>query len=147
MSDILVLHGPNMNLLGRREPHIYGKTTLAEVNARLQALAAQHGATLRIIQSNHEGVLVDAIQEAAGWAQGILINPAGLTYSGYSIRDAIAGVAIPAVEVHISNIFAREAFRALSVIAPVCKGQICGFGVESYLLGLLALLDGWRDSS
>jgi 3-dehydroquinate dehydratase-2 len=136
-----------MNLLGRREPHIYGKTTLAEVNARLQALAAQHGATLRIIQSNHEGVLVDAIQEAAGWAQGILINPAGLTYSGYSIRDAIAGVAIPAVEVHISNIFAREAFRALSVIAPVCKGQICGFGVESYLLGLLALLDGWRDSS
>ena len=147
MSDILVLHGPNMNLLGRREPHIYGKITLAEVNARLQALAAQHGATLRIIQSNHEGVLVDAIQEAAGWAQGILINPAGLTYSGYSILDAIAGVAIPAVEVHISNIFAREAFRALSVIAPVCKGQICGFGVESYLLGLLALLDGWRDSS
>jgi 3-dehydroquinate dehydratase-2 len=136
-----------MNLLGRREPHIYGKTTLAEVNARLQALAAQHGATLRIIQSNHEGVLVDAIQEAAGWAQGILINPAGLTYSGYSIRDAIAGVAIPAVEVHISNIFAREAFRALSVIAPVCKGQICGFGVESYLLGLLALLDSWRESS
>jgi 3-dehydroquinate dehydratase-2 len=136
-----------MNLLGRREPHIYGKITLAEVNARLQALAAQRGATLRIIQSNHEGILVDAIQEAAGWAQGILINPAGLTYSGYSIRDAIAGVAIPAVEVHISNIFAREAFRALSVIAPVCKGQICGFGVESYLLGLLALLDGWRDSS
>jgi 3-dehydroquinate dehydratase-2 len=136
-----------MNLLGRREPHIYGKTTLAEVNARLQALAAQHGATLRIIQSNHEGVLVDAIQEAAGWAQGILINPAGLTYSGYSIRDAIAGVAIPAVEVHISNIFAREAFRALSVIAPVCKGQICGFGVGSYLLGLLALLDSWRESS
>ncbi|MBM4459598.1 MAG: type II 3-dehydroquinate dehydratase [Chloroflexi bacterium] len=147
MSDILVLHGPNMNLLGLREPHIYGKTTLAEVNARLQALAAQHGATLRIIQSNHEGVLVDAIQDAAGWAQGILINPAGLTYSGYSIRDAIAGVAIPAVEVHISNIFAREAFRALSVIAPVCKGQICGFGVQSYLLGLLALLDSWRESS
>ena len=140
MANILVLHGPNMNLLGTREPEIYGTTTLAEINSQLEAIAAEHGATLRTLQSNHEGVLIDAIHRAVGWAEGILINPAGLTYCSYSLRDAIAGVGIPAVEVHMSNIFSREAFRAASVIVPVCRGQVCGFGARSYILGLLALV-------
>ena len=140
MTNILVLHGPNMNLLGTREPEIYGHETLEAIDSRLQATAAARGAHLRIVQSNHEGVLIDAIHDAIGWADGILINPAGLSYSSYSLRDAIAGAGIPAVEVHMSNIFAREAFRANSVIVPACRGQICGFGARSYLLGLEALL-------
>ena len=140
MKNILVLHGPNMNLLGIREPTIYGMTTLAEIDERLEKLAAARDAALRIVQSNHEGVLIDAVQDAIGWADGILLNPAGLTYTAYSLRDAIAGSGIPAVEVHLSNIFAREAFRAHSVIVPVCRGQITGFGAESYLLGLSGLL-------
>jgi 3-dehydroquinate dehydratase II len=137
--NILVLHGPNMNMLGKREPGIYGTLTLEEINRQLEASAQQQGLVLRILQSNYEGALIDAIQQAGGWADALLINAAGLTHYSYSLRDAIAGAGIPAVEVHMSNIYAREAFRHMSVIAPVCRGQISGFGAQSYLLGLAAL--------
>jgi 3-dehydroquinate dehydratase-2 len=140
MINILVLHGPNLNLLGTREPEVYGATTLLELNGQLEEMAVQHEVSLRIVQSNHEGALIDAIHDAVGWADGILINPGALTHYSYALRDAVAAVGIPTVEVHMSNVYARESFRHTSVIAPICRGQISGFGVRSYLLGLMALL-------
>lgn len=138
---ILVLHGPNLNLLGVREPDIYGRVGMEEIDKELAARAKDLGFELRCLQSNHEGVLIDAIHEAIGWADGILINPGAFTHTSLALRDAIASIGIPTVEVHLSNIYAREDFRRRSVIAGVCVGQISGFGANSYYLGLAAMIE------
>ena len=142
VSKILVIHGPNLNLLGQREKDIYGQTTLDEINGMLMKLAKEHDVALEILQSNHEGGIVDAVGGAeANQISAILINPAAYTHTSVAIRDAIAAVDIPAIEVHLSNIYSREDFRHTSLIAPVCHGQISGFGVDSYLLGLQATIN------
>ncbi len=141
MVKIQLIHGPNLNLLGEREPDVYGKVTLAEINQRLTSLAGERGAELRAVQSNCEGEIINAIQEARTWAGGLLINPGAFTHYSLAIRDALTAVRLPAVEIHISNVFAREEFRHRSVIAPVCVGSVCGFGWRSYELGLIGLLE------
>lgn len=137
---ILVVHGPNLNLLGTRDPAVYGTTTLAEIDAELARRAAARGATVTCVHSNLEGEIIDAIQGARGTADAIVINPGGYTHTSVAIRDAIEAVALPAIEVHLSNIHAREPFRHTSITAARCVGQICGFGPQSYYLGLDAAL-------
>ena len=138
---LLVLHGPNLNLFGRREPHIYGTTTLAEIDAKLQALAAELGAELECFQSNHEGALVDKLHERIDSVQGALVNPAGLTQHGVPLHDAIKAMPFPVIEVHMSNIAAREAWRAHSIISPAVKGTVQGLGWRSYTSALRALVE------
>ncbi|WP_346290304.1 type II 3-dehydroquinate dehydratase [Sphaerothrix gracilis] len=140
MFSILIVHGPNLNMLGQREPEVYGEQTLADINQNLVQAAELLEAKLEFFQSNSEGELIDAIQTALDRHHGIVINPGAYTHTSIAIRDAIAAVALPTVEVHLSNIHRREAFRQHSYIAPVAVGQICGFGSESYLLGLQALV-------
>ncbi|MEI7905364.1 MAG: type II 3-dehydroquinate dehydratase, partial [Candidatus Firestonebacteria bacterium] len=140
-KNILVIHGPNLNLLGKREPKIYGRITLEAINKELAQAAKLEKATLRIFQANLEGEIVDIIQQQSEkWADAIIINPAAYTHTSVAIRDALAAVKIPAVEVHLSNVFSREEFRHKSYISPVAAGGIFGFGVGSYLLGLQAAL-------
>jgi 3-dehydroquinate dehydratase-2 len=138
---VLVLHGPTLNLLGQREPEIYGSLTLAQIDQQLQQMAIALGVELTAFQSNSEGELVTAIQKALGEYQGIVINAAAYTHTSVAIRDALSAVKIPTVEVHLSNIHQRESFRHFSYIAAVAIGQICGFGVNSYRLGLQALVE------
>ena len=138
---ILVIHGPNLNLLGSREPDIYGNTTLEEINGDLTSAAKEWGAEVEFFQSNYEGALVDRIQEAQSWADGILINPGGLTHTSVTLRDALVATELPIVEVHLSNIFAREEFRRSSFVSPIALGVISGFGAMGYGLGLNALLE------
>lgn len=143
---ILVLHGPNLNLFGRREPHIYGTTTLAEINASLQALAKELDVELEIFQSNHEGALIDKFHENIDTAQGALLNPAGLTQHGVPLHDAIKAMPFPVLEIHMSNIAAREAWRSHSIISPAVKATVQGLGWRSYTAGLRALVETLQET-
>ena len=142
---ILVVHGPNLNLLGTREPEVYGTTTLAQIDDQLQAAAKKAGCEVESVQSNHEGALIDAIQAAAARIDGIVINPAGLTHSSVSLRDALAATGLPVIEVHLSNIFAREAFRQTSTVSGIAVGVISGLGPPGYRLALEALVERLRQ--
>ena len=147
MKKILVIHGPNLNLLGKREINVYGTTTIDEINDDLKKMAKAKGLELTIMQSNHEGEIVELIGKAKGNFDAILINPAAYTHTSVAIRDAISAVDVPTVEVHLSNIYAREEFRHTSLIAPVAAGQISGFGKTSYLLGLEAIVNLIKDKA
>lgn len=138
---ILILHGPNLNLLGLREPEVYGSMTLEELNAKLVELGRELGVEVICRQSNHEGVLIDALHEAREWAGGVVLNPGGYTHTSIALRDAVAAIGIPVVEVHLSNIYGREPFRHHSMLTEVCKGAVIGLGWRSYEMGLRALLD------
>jgi 3-dehydroquinate dehydratase-2 len=138
---ILILHGPNLNLLGTRESEIYGSMTMDDLNEKLIELGKSLGAEVKCKQSNHEGELLDTLHDARTWANGVVFNPGGYTHTSVALRDAITAIGIPVVEVHISNVYAREEFRHVSMISAVCKGKIVGFGWKSYALGLQALLE------
>lgn len=138
---ILILHGPNLNLLGTREPEVYGSMMLDDINNKLIELGEELGTEVKCLQSNHEGALIDALHEARAWADGVVFNPGGYTHTSVALRDAISAIKIPVVEVHLSNVYAREEFRHTSMISGVCKGKIAGFGWRSYMLGLRALVE------
>ena len=145
MKSVLILHGPNLNLLGTREPQVYGSLTIDEINQRLISSGHDLNLEVRTLQSNSEGALIDALHEARSWASGVVLNPGGYTHTSVALRDAVTAIELPVIEVHLSNIHAREDFRHLSMIAPVCVGQISGFGWQSYLLALYALAEILTD--
>ncbi|MCG2715083.1 MAG: type II 3-dehydroquinate dehydratase [Candidatus Marinimicrobia bacterium] len=135
MESFRIIHGPNLNLLGKRKPEVYGKLTLNEINRKIRDFAESKGVSVDIIQSNHEGDIIDAIQKSGGYS-GIILNPGGFTHSSVAIRDAVEAIDVPVIEVHLSNIYSREPFRRKSLIAPVCVGQISGLGYHGYILAL-----------
>jgi 3-dehydroquinate dehydratase-2 len=145
MKSLLILHGPNLNLLGTREPEVYGALTLTEINKRLVDAGENLGVRVKVFQSNGEGDLIDALHDAREWAAGVVFNPGAYTHTSIALRDAISAIEIPVVEVHLSNVYAREEFRQKSLLAPVCVGKITGFGWQSYLLGLQALVEMSKD--
>jgi len=145
MHKILVLHGPNLNLLGTREPEVYGRLTLGEIDSRLVSAGEELGLQVRSVQSNSEGDLIDALHDARAWASGVIFNPGGYTHTSVALRDAVSAIGIPVVEVHLSNVYAREEFRKRSLISPACRGKIVGFGWRSYWLALHALSELLND--